>query len=75
VINKMELLTNATVVNDAMRFVSEQGKEKLISKGNDNGDGESKQEQDYNDNKKDTEKQGEEKQEEQSEEITAIIVF
>jgi len=28
---KLELLTNATVVDDAMRFVSEQGKEKLKS--------------------------------------------
>ena len=35
VINKMELLTNATVVDDAIRFVSEHtannNKEKLIS--------------------------------------------
>jgi hypothetical protein len=32
VINKLDLLTNATVVDDTMRFITEQSKEKLISK-------------------------------------------
>src|ERR671938_619450 len=34
---KLELLTNATVVDDAIRFVSDKAKEKLISKGKDSG--------------------------------------
>jgi hypothetical protein len=70
IINKLELLTNTTVVDDAMRFVSEKGKEKII-KGNNIGDGGSKQEQDYNNIKKHTEKQGEEKQEEVTGELSS----
>ena len=37
---KMDLLTNATVVDDAIRFVSEKSNEKLkSSSGNNNQDG------------------------------------
>jgi hypothetical protein len=79
---KLELLTNATVVDDAIRFVSEseksKGKDKekeqvkssssSDSSGNEDNDKESK-EPDYNEDEK-SDKAGEEKQEEQTGEIT-----
>jgi hypothetical protein len=39
---KLELLTNATVVDDAIRLVSEKSNEKLRSSGNSNEDDKSK---------------------------------
>jgi hypothetical protein len=81
---KLDLLTNATVVDDAIRFVSESEKSKdkdreqvrsspssfSDNSGNEDNNKESK-EPDYNDdNNSDTE--GEEKQEEQTGEITTI---
>jgi hypothetical protein len=65
---KLELLTNATVVDDAIRFVSDRSKEKLkLSSNNSNeDDGEQSDKPDY-DKEKD---QLEEKQGEQAEEVT-----
>ena len=56
---KLELLTNATVVDDAIRFVSDRSKDKLKSSpSNRNEDDEESKEPDY----EDFGKQGEEKQ-------------
>src|ERR687887_38559 len=63
---KLDLLTNATVVDDAIRFVSARSKESLkssSSSSSDEDDREESEESDYED-------QLEEKQEEQTEEIT-----
>jgi hypothetical protein len=49
IISKLDLLTNTTVVDDAMKFV-EKSKEKLISKEEENVDNESK-EPDYDEDK------------------------
>jgi hypothetical protein len=83
---KLDLLTNATVVDDAIRFVSEseksKGKDKeeqvkssscssSDSSGNEDDNKESK-EPDYNEDEK-SDKQGEEKQEEQTGEIRTTI--
>jgi IS30 family transposase len=79
---KLELLTNATVVDDAIRFVSEseksKGKDKekeqvkssssSDSSGNEDNDKESK-EPDYNEDEK-SDIEGEEKQEQETAEIT-----
>jgi hypothetical protein len=81
---KLELLTNATVVDDAIRFVSEseksKGKDKekeqvkssssSDSSGNEDNDKESK-EPDYNEDEK-SDIEGEEKQEQETAEITTI---
>jgi hypothetical protein len=69
---KLDLLTNATVVGDAMRFLSEystNNNKKLISKNLNNGDSE---EPDY-DEKDSSDKRGEEKQEEETGEIMTEI--
>src|SRR5919198_840193 len=63
---KLDLLTNATVVDDAIRFISDRSKENLkssSSSSSDEDDREESEESDYED-------QLEEKQEEQTEEIT-----
>jgi hypothetical protein len=66
---KLDLLTNATVVDDAIRFVSNRSKEKQKSSANDNEhDKEESNEPDYD------EDQLEEKQEEQTGEITTAIL-
>jgi predicted transcriptional regulator len=67
---KLDLLTNATVVDDAIRFVSRKSKEKLKSSvGNSNeGNKEESKEPDYNEDKL------EEQQEEGTGEITAAII-
>jgi hypothetical protein len=81
---KLDLLTNATVVDDAIRFVSESEKSKdkdkeeqvkcssssspLDSSGNEDNDKESN-EPDYNEDEK-SDKEGEEKQEQETGEIT-----
>jgi hypothetical protein len=85
---KLDLLTNATVVDDAIRFVSESEKskdketEQVISSSsspssdsssNEDNNKESK-EHDYDDDEK-SDKQGEEKQEEQTGQITINQVF
>ncbi|MFL6316202.1 MAG: hypothetical protein ACJ73C_05610 [Nitrososphaeraceae archaeon] len=62
---KLDLLTNATVVDDAIRFVSDMTKEKIKSCSSSNDDKESK-EPDYHEDKD----QLEEKQEEEAGEIT-----
>jgi hypothetical protein len=66
---KLELLTNATVVDDAIRFVSQHSTnntKKLISQQNDNQES---KEPDYDEGN--TDKQGEEEQEEQTGEISS----
>jgi hypothetical protein len=70
---KLELLTNATVVNDAMRFLSDfsSNKKKLISVKEENDDKESKEEADYNDEYSELE----ETQEEGIGELTTNTVF
>jgi hypothetical protein len=65
---KLDLLTNATVVDDAIRFVSSKTKEKL--KPSAEGDKEAK-ESDYDEDQD----QLEEEQEEETEEITTNHVF
>jgi hypothetical protein len=64
---KLDLLTNATVVDDAIRFVSQQSKEKLRS-GKDKGDKEQSKEPDYDEDQD----QLEEEQEEEAGETAAL---
>lgn len=78
---KLDLLTNATVVEDAMRFVtsseSEKSKEKLKSSGSSYEDDKESSEPDYNEDTK-SDKIGEEKKEQETGEIaisTANQVF
>jgi hypothetical protein len=72
---KLDLLTNATVVDDAIRFVasseSEKSKEKLKSSGSSNEDDKESSEPDYNEDTK-SDNEGEEKQEEETIEIAII---
>src|SRR5919108_245809 len=64
---KMDLLTNATVVDDAIRFVSHQSKEKpKSSSSSSNQDEKESSEPDYDDDKD----QLEEEQEEEAGEVT-----
>ena len=73
---KLDLLTNATVIDDAIRFVSNKpdGKLKRSSSSNTNegDDKEESKEPDYDDEDGD---QLEEVQEEQTEEVTTKQVF
>jgi hypothetical protein len=79
---KLDLLTNATVVDDAIRFVSEKSKDKekeqvkssssTLDSGNE--DNKESNEHDYNDDEK-SDKVGEEKQEQETGEITINQVF
>ena len=76
---KLELLTNATVIDDAIRFVASeksQGKEHQVKSSSDssNEDDKESKEPDYNDNDENSDKEGEEKQEEQTGEKTATTV-
>jgi hypothetical protein len=64
---KLDLLTNATVVDDAIRFVSNVSNEKLNPLSNSNEDSKESNEPDYDEDKD----QLEQEQEEQTEEITA----
>jgi hypothetical protein len=66
---KLDLLTNATVVDDAIRFVSSKSKESL--KSSIEGDKEESKELDYEDDKN----QLEEEREEETGETTIIQVF
>jgi hypothetical protein len=71
---KLDLLTNATVVDDAIRFVSQQSKEKLkLSSDNSNSEDEKEQSKEpgYDE---DEDQLGEEKEEETGE-ITTNQVF
>ena len=69
---KMDLLTNATVVDDAIRFVSQKSKEKLKSSSNDNEeDKEESNELNYAEDRD----QLEEDKEEKTGEITITQVF
>ena len=59
---KLDLLTNATVVDEAIRFVSQKSKSKIESSNNGSGDGDDKQESkgpDYNEDKDQLEEQEE----------------
>jgi hypothetical protein len=64
---KLDLLTNATVVDDAIRFVSQRSKGKPLANSNE-GDKEESKEPDYNEDKD----QLEEEQEKQTAEIAQI---
>jgi hypothetical protein len=66
---KLELLTNATVVEDAIRFVSQKSKEKLKSSSSNSNEEEKEEskEPDYDEDKE----QLEEEQEEETGEITS----
>ena len=71
----LDLLTNATVVDDAIRFVSEksQGKEHQVKSSSDisnEDDNKGSKEPDYNDNDENSDKEGEVKQKEQTGNIT-----
>jgi hypothetical protein len=70
---KLELLTNATVVDDAIRFVSDRSKEKLKSPSSNSNEDDKKEsnEADYDED----EDQLEEEQEEKTGEITTIKFF
>jgi hypothetical protein len=63
---KLDLLTNATVVDDAIRFVSDTSKEKSSSSSSSNEDNKESKEPDYDED----EDQLEEKQEEETGEKT-----
>jgi hypothetical protein len=69
---KLDLLTNATVVEDAIRFVSNRSNGKLNSfySGSSEGDKEESNKPDYNEG----EGQLEVKQDEKTAEITAAII-
>jgi hypothetical protein len=67
---KLELLTNATVVDDAIRFVSEKSKDKEKMKSSDSNDKEESNEPDYNEDKD----QLEEEQEEEADQTTAAAI-
>ena len=71
----LDLFTNATVVDDAIRFVSEksQGKEHQVKSSSDisnEDDNKGSKEPDYNDNDENSDKEGEVKQKEQTGNIT-----
>jgi hypothetical protein len=68
---KLDLLTNATVVDDAIRFVSQKSKEKIISSSSSNEDEKEPKEPDYDED----EDQLEEEEEEETGEITTNHVF
>jgi hypothetical protein len=68
---KMDLLTNATVVDDAIRFVSSKSKENLKLSGNGDENGKESNDPDYHEDKD----QLEEEQEEETGEITTNQVF
>jgi predicted transcriptional regulator len=69
---KLDLLTNATVVDDAIRFVSQKSKEKLLSNSNEH-DKEESNEPDYDEDE--DENQLEKEQEEETGEMTINQVF
>ncbi|MFL6360160.1 MAG: hypothetical protein ACJ72V_12575 [Nitrososphaeraceae archaeon] len=60
---KLDLLTNATVVDDAIRFVSQKSNEKVKSSNSSRGDKEESNESDYNEDKDSWKKSRKRKQE------------
>jgi hypothetical protein len=66
---KLDLLTNATVVDDAIRFVSQKSREKVESSNNDSADDKQESNEPNYDEDKD---QLEEEQEEETGEIVTI---
>jgi hypothetical protein len=68
---KLDLLTNATVVDDAIRFVSQKSKEKVESMDSDNEDSKEPNEPDYDEDKDQLE---EEQQEEETGETAAATI-
>jgi hypothetical protein len=68
---KLDLLTNATVVDDAIRFVSQKSREKVNSIDSSNEDNKESNEPDYDED----EDQLEEEQEEEAGETTVNQVF
>jgi hypothetical protein len=66
---KLDLLTNATIVDDAIRFVSQKSKEETLANSDENDKEESK-EPDYDED----EDQLEEEQEEETGETTAATI-
>ena len=68
---KLDLLTNATVVDDAIRFVSRKSKEMIESSADDNEHEKESREPDYDED----EDQLEEEQKEETGEITTNQVF
>jgi hypothetical protein len=68
---KLDLLTNATVVDDAIRFVSDRSKDKEKMESSDSNDKEESNEPDYNED----EDQLEEEQEKETGEMTINQVF
>jgi predicted transcriptional regulator len=69
---KLDLLTNATVVDDAIRFASEKSNERLkSSSSNNSGDAKGSKEPDYDEDEDQLE---EEKQEEHTREITPTTI-
>jgi predicted transcriptional regulator len=68
---KLDLLTNATVVEDAIRFVSDKSKDKEKMESSDSNDKDESKEPDYDED----EDQLEEEQEEQTGETTVNQVF
>ena len=56
---KLELLTNATVVDDAIRFVSSKAKQNLKSVSDSNEDDKESNEPDYDEDKDQLEETGE----------------
>ena len=57
---KLDLLTNATVVDDAIRFVSQKSKGELKSSGNSNEDDKESNEPDYDQDQDQLEQEQEE---------------
>jgi predicted transcriptional regulator len=68
---KLDLLTNATVVDDAIRFVSQKSRKNMVSTNNGNEDDKESREPDYENDKN----QLEEEQEEETGETTTNQVF
>jgi hypothetical protein len=69
---KLDLLTNATVVEDAIRFVSQESKEKVESTNSNDEDDKESREPDYDEDKDQLE---EEQEEETGETITINQIF
>jgi hypothetical protein len=74
---KLDLLTNATVVDDAIRFVSQKSKENLkaTSSNSNEGEEEESKEPDYDEGKDQLEEEQEEESREIAEAITTNKVF
>jgi hypothetical protein len=58
---KLDLLTNATVIDDAIRFVSEKSVDKIVSTDSNKEDDKKSREPDYDEDKDQLEQEQEEK--------------